>query len=109
MLQRQRQIRAQVQKGLDALLFGLSLLLAHILRSHFKSAFSIFGAYGPNIEELYSFAWLFPVVILIGPLLLELQGFYDRTLLTRRASTIWQLAKACILAVVVLISLLFIF
>jgi exopolysaccharide biosynthesis polyprenyl glycosylphosphotransferase len=107
MLQRQRQIRAQVQKGFDALLFGLSLLLAYILRSNFKTAFSVFGGY-PNIEELHYFTWLFPVVILIGPLLLELQGFYDRTLLTRRASTIWQLAKGCILAVVVLMSLLFV-
>jgi exopolysaccharide biosynthesis polyprenyl glycosylphosphotransferase len=105
MLQRQRQIRAQVHKLLDALLFGLSLLAAHSIRSHWR--LPVFSAF-PDIENLYLFSWLFPVVILIGPFMLELQGFYNRTLLTRRSSTIWQLAKGCTLAVIVLISILFI-
>lgn len=105
MLRRQRQIRAQVQKLLDAALFGVSLVLAYYLRAHWKVA-PFVGS--PEIEEFEAFLGLCVVAFAVGPFLLEMQGFYNRTLLTSRASTLWQLFKACVLEVVVIISLLFV-
>jgi len=105
MLRRQREIQAQMHKLLDATLFALGLWLAHSIRTnYFKVA--VFGG-TPEIQPLESFYWLFPIIAVVGPLLLEVQGFYSRPLLTRRRASAWQLAKACSLVMVVAISLLF--
>ncbi|RME95134.1 MAG: sugar transferase [Verrucomicrobia bacterium] len=92
MLGRQRRLRGQVQKLVDAVLFGLSFYLAHKLRSHWQ--FSIFGG-SPVIGPFEDYWWLLLMVIPGGPLFLHVQGFYDRPLLCSRRQTAWQLAKAC--------------
>jgi len=105
MLRRQREIRAQVHKLVDACLFGLGFWLAYYIRTnYFKVA--VFGG-TPEIQPLSEFIWLFPIVAVAAPLLLETQGFYSRPLLARRRTTVWQLAKASLLAMVVAISMLF--
>jgi exopolysaccharide biosynthesis polyprenyl glycosylphosphotransferase len=105
MLRRQKEIRAQVHKLLDASLFALALWLAHYIRTNwFKVA--VFGG-TPEIQPLSQFIWLFPIMAAVAPLLLESQGFYSRPLLSNRLTTAWQLAKACSLAMVVSISMLF--
>src|SRR5436190_6920524 len=105
MLRRQREIRAQVHKLVDAGLFGVALWLAHYIRTNFFKV-AVFGG-TPEIQPLSEFIWLFPIVIASAPLLLESQGFYQRPMLGRRRTTAWQLAKACILSMVVAISMLF--
>src|SRR5688500_1255728 len=105
MLKRQRQVREQTQKLLDALLFVFALWLAHWIRSDYLRI-SILGG-TPEIQPWREFLWLFVVIIPVAPLILETQGFYSRPLLPRRRITVWQLLKACFLAVLVLISLLF--
>ena len=105
MLRRQKEIRAQVHKLLDASLFALALWLSHYIRTNwFKVA--VFGG-TPEIQPLSQFIWLFPIMAAVAPLLLESQGFYSRPLLSNRLTTAWQLAKACSLAMVVSISMLF--
>lgn len=104
MLRRQRQIRAQIQKFLDAGLFALSLWIAHSLRTHFK--FEVLG--GPlDIEPFENYLWLFVIVVPVAPFLLEMQRFYDRPLLSSRGQTAWELFKACAMAVLVIISGMF--
>ena len=107
MLTRQKQIRAQVQKLLDAALFAVALWLAHYIRAHWLKL-SVFGG-TPQIESFDEFVWLFLLIIPVAPFLLETQGFYNRPTISRRRITAWQLAKASTLAMVVLISALFIF
>lgn len=107
MLRRQKQIRVQVQKLLDGSLFALALWLAHYLRANFLKI-EIFGGTA-DIEDFGEWVWLFLVIIPVAPLLLETQGFYTRPLVARRRVTLWQLSRASFLAVVVLISLLFLF
>jgi exopolysaccharide biosynthesis polyprenyl glycosylphosphotransferase len=107
MLRRQRQIRTQVQKLLDGSLFALSLWLAHYLRANVLK-FEIFGGTA-DIEGFQDWLWLFLIIIPVAPLLLDTQGFYNRPLIARRRITAWQLLRASFLAMVVLISLLFLF
>lgn len=105
MLRRQREIRAQVHKLLDAGLFGLALWLAHYIRTTFFKV-AVFGG-TPEIQPFEQFLWLFPIIIVTAPIILETQGFYSRPLRVRRRITAWKLARACLIAVIVSISLLF--
>lgn len=107
MLRRQKQIRTQVQKLLDGSLFAVSLWLAHYLRAHVLK-FEIFGGTA-NIEGFDEWLWLFIIIIPIAPLLLDMQGFYNRSLIPGRRVTAWQLLRASTLAMVVLVTLLFLF
>lgn len=107
MLRRQKQIRAQVQKLLDGSLFALALWVAHYFRSEVFRV-SMFGG-TPEIESFEEWVWLFLIIIPVAPLLLETQGFYNRPLIARRRVTGWQLLRASLLAMVALVSLLFLF
>ncbi len=113
MLRRQRQIRTQVQKLLDGSIFALALWLAHYLRSHIPEPLwgvlniHIFGG-TRDIEPWKDFVWLAVILVPAAPLLLETQGFYNRPLIARRRTTVWQLLRASFLAMLVLISLLFV-
>lgn len=99
MLRRQRQIRSQVQRVIDAGLFAFSFWLAYVLRSHADvlgapvlNALARLGG-TPEIEAFESHLWLFLFVIVLSLVLLEYQGFYDRPLLASRRQTAWQLLK----------------
>jgi exopolysaccharide biosynthesis polyprenyl glycosylphosphotransferase len=107
MLRRQKQIRAQVQKFLDGSLFAVALWLAHFIRSHYLKI-ELFGG-TKEIETFYEWMWLFWLIIPVAPFLLETQGFYNRPLLASRRTTAWQLLKASFLAMVVMVSVIFLF
>ena len=106
MLRRHRQIKMQIQQVLDACLFGASFWLAWILRAD-PDIIEFF-----NLKQVYPFAnyfWLYLLVILAGPLVLEAQGFYDRPTLSPRRAGVWPLFKGCLVATVALIMVLFFF
>lgn len=106
MLSRQRQIRAQFQKLVDAGLFGVGFWLAHWIRSGNEFLARIFGG-TPEIKDFDHLAWLLLVIVPITPFLLEIQGFYNRPLIASRRRNAWQIFKACVLAVIIVISVLF--
>ena len=94
---------------IDAGLFGLSLWLAHLVRTKSKLAMvggEIFGG-TPQIQPFEEYVGLLLIIVPLAPLLLQFQGFYNRSLLTSRATKAWQLMKACAVAVVIIISVLF--
>jgi exopolysaccharide biosynthesis polyprenyl glycosylphosphotransferase len=99
MLKRQKQLRTQFQKLLDGGLFGLSLWLAHSIRAPLPLA--IFGG-TPEIMPFETFKWPMVALIIISPLLLEIQGFYNRSPLITRGGVAWQVFKASICAVIAL-------
>src|SRR5262245_35425394 len=112
MLRRQRQLRTQLQKLLDAGLFGLSFWLAYQLRSAdlwnhpiLTRMLAVWSG-TPEIKSFAEYAWLL-VVILPAPFLLELQGFYNRPIVASRKRTAWQLFKGCTLMMLVVIFVLF--
>ena len=107
MLRRHRQLRTDVSKLKDTLLFAVALWLAHAVRTHwqwdvlgvgeylFSRGWNIFD---PNrgIEPFSRFVWLYFILIPGVPLILEWQGFYNRALIPRRRETAWKLLKGCI-------------
>lgn len=107
MLRRQKQIRAQLQKLLDGCLFALALWIAHFIRQNYLKVAWFGGA--PDIENFEDFVWLGWLMVPIAPLLLDVQGFYNRPAICRRRTTGWQLLKASFIATLVLIFLVFLF
>src|SRR5687768_14176103 len=99
MLRRERQIRAWLQRLLDASLFGIGLWLAHWMRE--TSGIQVFGG-APQIPAFHEFLPLF-LILPFTPLLLELQGYYNRPILSSRRQAAWMLLKSCALAVVLII------
>src|SRR5438034_9452982 len=92
MLRRQRQIRVRVHKLTDAGLFSLAFWMAHQLRAVWK--FEIFWE-RPEIQPFQEYAWMIAIIAPMSPLLLAMQGFYDRPLLAARRQTVWQRFSAC--------------
>jgi exopolysaccharide biosynthesis polyprenyl glycosylphosphotransferase len=109
MLRRQKQLRVQIQKLLDGVLFGLALWLAHYVRANFLRIEVLGGT--AEIEGFLNTGWVWLSLILIplAPFILETQGFYTRPLVPRRRITFWQLTRAALLGMIVLILLLFMF
>jgi exopolysaccharide biosynthesis polyprenyl glycosylphosphotransferase len=103
MLRRERQIRAWVQRLLDASLFGIGFWLAHWIRQ--ASGVEVFGG-KREIPEFHEFVPLL-LVLPFTPLILELQGFYNRPILSSRRQAAWTLLKGCALSVVFTIFGLF--
>jgi exopolysaccharide biosynthesis polyprenyl glycosylphosphotransferase len=106
MLRRNRQIKMQIQQMLDACLFGISFLLAWGIRSNSDiiQALNL-----PAISWTETYLWLYIVLIVAGPLVLETQGYYDRALLSTRSTALWPLLRGCLLTTIGLVMILFFF
>lgn len=106
MLRRHRQIKMQVQQLLDAVIFGASFWISWLIRSNPN----VMAFFHLNIVHSFEqYFWLYFLVILAGPLVLEGQGFYDRSLLAPRRTALWPLFKGCFLASVALVLMFFFF
>jgi len=93
----------------DTCLFGVSLWLAHLLRTVTGdwAIWPLLGGRG-DIEPFSDFIWLYFIILPFTPLLLDWSGFYNRPLIASRRETAWQLFKACSLAVVGVILVMFV-
>ena len=96
----------QIQQMLDACLFGVSFWLAWTIRAD-PDVIDFLRL--PPIGSFDTYIWLYLVLILTGPLVLESQGFYDRPMLSTRRSALWPLFRGCLLTTVGLIILLYFF
>ncbi len=101
MLRRSRQLHTQVHKLLDASLFGIAFWLAHWLRT-----WPVFN----RAELIGDFTYYAPYLLMVMPLapaILDLQGFYQRTDLTARRQTAWQISKTAVWLALFVITVLF--
>jgi exopolysaccharide biosynthesis polyprenyl glycosylphosphotransferase len=80
---------ARLRQGIDGALFALALTIVYVVRAHFP------WADWPALEGFAHYAWLLPLVALLGPGLLTTQGLYDRPRLTPRLDVIFRIARAC--------------
>lgn len=90
MISRKQELSLQLNQVADALVLAAALFLGYALRSHRIIDFDVL----PEIPPFESFVWLFLVVCLFGPLLLEMQGFYQYPLEKTLSQSLRQIAYA---------------
>jgi exopolysaccharide biosynthesis polyprenyl glycosylphosphotransferase len=108
MLQRDRQIRTQIQQLADACLFAVSLWLAYAFRENETLSLWLgLDLISPDAFERV--VWLYFALVPAAPLVLESQGFYNRPMAASRTTLFWPLAKSTCIITVGIVVLLFIF
>src|SRR5688572_107335 len=103
MLRRDRQLRTQISQIKDAVLFALALWIAYLFRATLELQFLENRA----LQSFGHFAWLYLIIVPGAPLVLELQGFYQRPLLCSRHITGWLLFKGCVFLTLGIIVVMF--
>ena len=104
MLARRQELNTQLQQIFDSFLLGFSLFGAHALRYHSTEWFDL----EKTIDPLTNYHWLIVVVMVFGPILLELQGFYQSPLTKTKWKSFVQIMQAMIyLSIVVSACVIF--
>ena len=104
MLSRSRQMRMQIHQVMDACLFALGFWLACRLRSN-PEVTDLFGL--NPVRSFDAYAVLYLILIPVGPVILEAQGFYQRPLLGSWRTMAWLLFKGCLVTSLALILAMF--
>jgi exopolysaccharide biosynthesis polyprenyl glycosylphosphotransferase len=94
----------QIHQLMDVGLFALGFYLAYHLRSSLEIE-TLLGL--DHVDSFRSFSWLYLVLIPATPLVLEVQGFYNRPIFCSRRQTAWVLFKGCLFLALVLVLALF--
>jgi exopolysaccharide biosynthesis polyprenyl glycosylphosphotransferase len=92
MLARRQELNTQLQQLIDAFLLALSLWAAYALRYYSTFWFDLSRAIDPQ----RNYAWLLVVIMPFGPILLDLQGFYQSPLNKTQWKSIMQIVQAMI-------------
>ncbi|MFM8809880.1 MAG: sugar transferase, partial [Chthoniobacterales bacterium] len=90
MISRRQEMALQINQILDGLILIGSLYIGYALRRFQVIDFDFL----PEIPSAESFIWLFVVIGLFGPLLLEMQGFYQYPLEKTVGRSLRQIAYA---------------
>jgi len=92
MLARRQEFNTQLQQLIDALLLAVSLWIAYVLRLYGTSWFALTNP----IDPLRNYQWILIVIMPFGPILLELQGFYQSPLNKTPWKSFIQIMRAMI-------------
>ena len=108
MLQRDRQIRTQVNQITDACLFAASFWLAYLVRGNLTfSGWLGLETIPPEMFEKVE--WLYFALVPAAPLVLESQGFYNRPAVNSRWALVWPLLRGSVIVTIGLVLLMFYF
>ena len=92
MLARRQELNTQIQQLIDSFLLAFSLLAAHTLRFYSTNWFNL----SQSIDPFGNYSWLLIVVMLFGPILLDLQGFYESPFEKTKWKSLVQIIRAMI-------------
>src|SRR5713101_8802591 len=92
MLARRQELNTQLQVFIDAFLLAFSLWAAYALRYYSTFWFDL----SKTIDPLRNYHWLLIVIMPFGPILLDLQGFYQSPLNKRKWKSFVQILRAMI-------------
>ena len=106
MLRRDQQIRTQIHQLVDGCIFFVSFLVAYFLR---LNPTVIAWLNLPPASPFGDSAILLFVVIPGAPLILESQGFYNRSPLSPRGAIFWPLFKGCAWLTLGLMCIVYVF
>jgi exopolysaccharide biosynthesis polyprenyl glycosylphosphotransferase len=90
MLARRQELNTQLQVFIDAFLLAFSLWAAYVLRYYSTSWFGLSNTVDPQ----RNYAWLLVVIMPFGPILLDLQGFYQSPLNKTQWKSVVQILRA---------------
>jgi exopolysaccharide biosynthesis polyprenyl glycosylphosphotransferase len=90
MISRRQELSLQINQICDGLILVAALYIGYALRRYQLVNFDFL----PEIPSLGAFVWLFVIVGLFGPLLLEMQGFYQYPLEKSAGRSLRQIAYA---------------
>lgn len=88
MFRQHRQIEVKLRKAADAVLFGLAFWLAHSIRALPQLD------PGGLIADFSAYTWMLVVVVPLGPVFLEFEGYYQRRVFPSPASRLFQSVRA---------------
>src|SRR5580704_4441857 len=92
MLARRQELNTQLQVVVDGFLLAFSLWVAWVLRYYSTSWFDL----KDTVDPQRNYAWLLIVIIPFGPMLLDLQGFYQSPLNKTSWRSLAQIVRAMI-------------
>ncbi|HXX41778.1 MAG TPA: sugar transferase [Chthoniobacterales bacterium] len=92
MLARRQELNTQLQVLIDAFLLAFSLWAAYALRYYSTFWFDL----SKTVDPQRNYAWLLVVIMPFGPILLDLQGFYQSPLNKTQWKSIVQIIRAMI-------------
>ena len=92
MLRRKQEINQQIQQIIDAVLLVLAFWGSYALRVESTGWFNL----DVQIPPFKEFLWMIVVIMPCGPLMLELQGFYEHPLQKQMGRTLSQLGRALV-------------
>lgn len=92
MLARRQELNTQVQQILDAFILAASLFGAHALRYYGTDWFD----WEKGIDPFTNYQWLLIVIMPFGPILLDLQGFYQSPLTKTKWKSFIQIVQAMV-------------
>jgi exopolysaccharide biosynthesis polyprenyl glycosylphosphotransferase len=92
MLARRQELNTQLQVLIDAFLLALSLWAAYALRYYSTFWFNL----RKTVDPQSNYAWLLIPIMAFGPILLDLQGFYQSPLNKTMWRSIVQIVRAMI-------------
>jgi exopolysaccharide biosynthesis polyprenyl glycosylphosphotransferase len=90
MLARKQELNTQLQQLIDSFLLAFALFAAHTLRLYSTVWFHL----TKSIDPFANYSWLLIVVMLFGPILLDLQGFYDSPIDKTKRKSVIQIVRA---------------
>jgi exopolysaccharide biosynthesis polyprenyl glycosylphosphotransferase len=104
MLARRQELNTQIQQLIDSFLLAFCLWAAHTLRLFATIWFNL----TKTVDPFANYWWVIFVVMVFGPLLLDLQGFYEAPLDKTVRKSFAQIARAMIyLSVIVAACVIF--
>jgi exopolysaccharide biosynthesis polyprenyl glycosylphosphotransferase len=92
MLARRQELNTQLQVFIDAFLLAFALWAAYVLRYYATFWFDL----TKTIDPQRNYAWLLVVIMPFGPILLDLQGFYQSPINKTQWKSIVQITRAMI-------------
>lgn len=92
MLARRQELNTQLQVFIDAFLLAFALWIAYVVRYYSTFWFHLSNTVDPQ----RNYAWLLVVIMPFGPILLDLQGFYQSPLNKTQWKSLIQIIRAMI-------------
>ncbi|GAB5559984.1 MAG: hypothetical protein SynsKO_16310 [Synoicihabitans sp.] len=102
MLTHARHTHTRLGQIADGGLFALALAVAYLLRVQAAATLNL-----PPLSGIEDYLWLFPWVAIFGPVMLNLQGFYNQPRLTSRLGVMMLVVRAGVFTVLGTIFLMF--